>query len=77
MVLDAKIVILSALVRKIWSKTSFCIMVANVMRSRMSHIQIAQDVSDLLKGPNPSYPMLTFGDILSSRNQDMAQNVIL
>ena len=32
---------------------------------------------DLLKGPNPSYPVLKFGDDLSSRNQDMAQNVTL
>ena len=42
--LDAKIVILSALVRKLWSKTSFCLMVANVTRSRTSHVQTAQDV---------------------------------
>ena len=32
---------------------------------------------DLLKGSDPSYPVLKFGDNLSSRNQDMAQSVIL
>ena len=32
---------------------------------------------NLLKVPNPRYPLLKFGDDLSSRNQDMAQNVIL
>ena len=32
---------------------------------------------NLLKGPNPSYPVLKFGDNLSSRNRDMDQNVIL
>ena len=42
--LDTKIVILSALVQKLWSKTSFCIMVVNVTRSRTSHVQIAQDI---------------------------------
>ena len=31
---------------------------------------------NLLKDPNPSYPVLRFGDNLSSRNRDMAQNVI-
>ena len=43
--LDTKIVILNALVRKLWSKMSFCIMVANVTHSRTSHVQTAQDVS--------------------------------
>ena len=75
--LDAKIVILSALVQKLWSETSFCIMVANVTRSRAFHVQTAQDVFDLLKGPNPSYPVLKFGENLSSRNRNMAQSVIL
>ena len=42
--LDTKIVILSALVQKFWSKTSFCIVVVNVTRSRTSHVQIAQDI---------------------------------
>ena len=32
---------------------------------------------DLLKGPDPSYSVLKFGDNLSSRNRDMAQSVIL
>ena len=32
---------------------------------------------DLLKVPDPSYPVLKFGDDLSSRNRGMAQNVIL
>ena len=42
--LDTKMIILSALVQKLWSKTSFCIMLANVTRSGMSHIQTAQNV---------------------------------
>ena len=50
--LDAKIVTLSAL-ESYGKKTSFCIMVANVTRSRRSHIQTAQDVFDFLKGPDP------------------------
>ena len=37
--LDAQIVMLSALVWKLWSKTSFCIMMAYVTPSRTSHIQ--------------------------------------
>ena len=40
--LDTKIVILSALVPKLWSKTSFCIMVVNVTRLCTSHVQIAK-----------------------------------
>ena len=32
---------------------------------------------DLLKGPDPSYTVLQFGNNLSSRNRDMAQTVIL
>ena len=52
-------------------------MVANVTRSRTFHVQTAQDVFDLLQGPDPSYSVLTFGDNLSSRNRDMAQSVIL
>ena len=62
---------------KLWSTTSFCIMVANITHSRMSQFQTNQDGFDLLKGPDPSYPMLKFGDNLSSSNWDMAQNVIL
>ena len=79
MYLGAKIVILSALVGKLWSKTSLCLMVANVTHSRTSHVQTAQDVFffNLLKGPDPSYPVFKFGDDLSNRNRDMAQNVIL
>ena len=42
--LDAKIIMLCALVQKLRSKTSFCIMVANVMRSRTSHTQTTQDI---------------------------------
>ena len=51
-------------------------MVANVTRLRTSHIQIAQDIFHLLKGPNPSYPVLKFTIILPINNRDMAQNVI-
>ena len=43
----------------------------------MSDIQTAQDVFDLLKSPVPSCHVLKFRDNLSSRNQDMAQNIIL
>ena len=68
---------ISALLWKFWSKTSFCIMAANVMHSRMSHVQTAQDFFYLLKGPDPSYPVLKFGNNLSSRNRDMAQSAIL
>ena len=76
--LDAKIVILSALVRKLWSKTSFCIMVANVKRVRVRHtFKPLKIFFDLLKGPDPSYLVLKFGNTLSTRNRDMAQNVIL
>ena len=42
--LDTKIVILSALVQKLWSKTSFGIKVANVTRLSASHVQISQDI---------------------------------
>ena len=54
--LDAKIVILSALVRKLWLKTSFCIMVTNVTRSRTSHVQTAQDIFQFVKRPRPKLP---------------------
>ena len=37
-------------------------------KRNIQKIQIAQDVFDLLKGPDPSYPVLKFGDDLSSRN---------
>ena len=40
-----QIVILSALVEKLWWKTSLCIMVANKMRSCTSHVQTAQDIN--------------------------------
>ena len=75
--LVAKIVILSVLVQKLWSKMSLCIMVANKMRSRTSHIQTAQNIFIFFKGPNANYSMLKFGDNLSSSNCDMVQNVIL
>ena len=42
--LDTKIVILSALVQKLWPKTSLFTMVVNVTRLRTSHVQIAQDI---------------------------------
>ena len=40
--LDIKIIILSALVQKLWLKTSFYKMVVNIMHSHMSHIQTTQ-----------------------------------
>ena len=75
-VLDTKIVILSSLFQKLWSKTSFCIMVANIMCSLASHVQITQDIFHLLKGPDTSYLVLKFSNILPINNWDMAQNVI-
>ena len=55
--------------------------VANVTHSRMSHFETTQDILNLLKDRDPdrdpSYPVLRFSDNLSSRNQDMAQNVNL
>ena len=39
-------------------------MVANVTRSCMSHIQTAQDMFNLLEGPDPSYLLLKFRNIL-------------
>ena len=47
------------------------------MRSHAFHIQTTQDVLNFIKGPDQSYSALKFGDNLSSRNRDMAQNVIL
>ena len=50
----------------------------NVMRLRTSHVQTAQDVNlNSWKGPNQSYSVLKFPENLSSRNRNMAQNVIL
>ena len=49
--LDTKIVILSALVQNLWSKASFCIMVANVTCSRMLHVQTAQIFWGFIKRP--------------------------
>ena len=46
------------------------------MRLGMSHVQRAQDIFNLLKDPNPSYSVLKFGDNLSVKNRNIAQNVI-
>ena len=75
--LDAKIIVISALVQKLWSKTSFWIMVGNITRSCMSHIQTDQDILILLKGPAPSYLVLKFDNILPVNNWVVAQSVIL
>ena len=66
--LDAKIIVTNALIQKLWSKASFYIIVANVTRLCMSHIQTAQDIFNLLKGPDPSYLVLKFGNILLVNN---------
>ena len=67
-------VIISALVQTLWSKTSFCIMVASVTCSCMSNVQIAQDIFHLLKGPDPSYHLvLKFSNILPINNWYMAK----
>ena len=42
---ETKIVILSALVRKLWSKMSFCIMVDNVKKTCLPVAYIAQATS--------------------------------
>ena len=45
------------------------ILVANVMRSRMSHIQISQDrFFPLLNGLYPNYLVLKFSNILPINN---------
>ena len=77
--LDAKIIIQSGLVGKLWSKTSFCIMVTNVTCSCTFHVETALDVCFfyLCKGPDPSYLVLKFDDRLSSRNLDITQSVIV
>ena len=49
-------------------------MVANITHSYMSHIQTAHDNS--LKGPDHSYLVLKFGNILPVNNRVVAQNVI-
>ena len=51
-------------------------MVANIMRLCTSHVQITQDIFHLLKGPDPSYLVLKFSNILPINNWDMAQNLI-
>ena len=53
--LDTKMVILSALVQKLWSKRSFCKMVANVMLSCTSNFQTAQDIFHLFESPGQSH----------------------
>ena len=57
--LDTKIVILSVLVQKLWSKTSFCKMVDCVTCT--SHVQAAQDIFNLLKSLSSTYFVLKFG----------------
>ena len=74
--LDTKIIILSALVEKLWSM-SFCKIGANVARSGTSHVQSTHDILTLCKGPDPSYPVLKFGDDCPSSNCDTAPNMIL
>ena len=43
----------------------------------MSHIQTAQDIFILWKGPAPSYLVLKFDNILPVNNGVVAQSVIL
>ena len=72
-----KIAILFDLVQKFLVKDMFCKRVANVTCSHMSHVQITQDVFNLLTGLYSSYTVLESGIILPISNRDMAQNVIL
>ena len=58
-------------------KDVFCIMVANVTHSCMSHIRTAHDIYILLKGTDLSYLVLKFGNILPVNNWVVAQNVSL
>ena len=77
--LDMKIVILSALVQKLWSKANSFNMVENVMLSLTSHAQNAKDIFIyLFKGFYSSYLVLEFGNVLPISNCDshMAQNAI-
>ena len=74
--LDIKIFVPSALVQTLLSKTSFCIMVANVMRHVRHTFKPPKMFFHLLKGLNPCYLVLKFGNILPINNWDMAQNVI-
>ena len=46
--LDAKNIVTSALVQKLWSKMAFYLMVANATRLCISHIQTAQDLFNLV-----------------------------
>ena len=46
------------------------------MRSLMSNFQTAQEIFNIFESIGQSHPMLKFGDNLSSRNRDMAQNVL-
>ena len=52
-------------------------MVANVTCLHTSHLQTAQDIINLVKGPDPCYPVSEFSDMLSTMMLDMEQNVIL
>ena len=54
--LDTKIVILSVLVQKLWSRTPFCTMVAIVMRLGTSHIQTTQNVFLIFWTPQHKLP---------------------
>ena len=76
--LDAKIIILCALLSKLLVKD--VILHNGGQRNAFAYVSRSNPLKiffDLLKVPDPSYPVLKFGDDLSSRNRGMAQNVIL
>ena len=51
--------------QKLWSKTSFCKIVANITHSCTSHKQTAKDIFYFIESLDPSYPVLKFGDTFS------------
>ena len=75
--LDVKIIILCALLSKLWSKTSFCIMAANVTRSRTSHVQTAQDIFWFVESPRPKLPCVKIWWRFVQQEPRYGPNVIL
>ena len=50
---------LSALAQKLWSKMSFCNIVANVTHLRSSYIENTQDIFLFIQRPQPKLPYVT------------------
>ena len=76
--LVTKMVTLSALFQKLMSKTSFCIMVANVMHPRASHAQTTQYIFSFLEKKTTQATLhKKLVTIWVAGKRNMAQNVIL